>query len=1145
MDSTGDINFDDDDDDDEMLDLFSFGADTSTPIESNDQPVIIDKPSIKSPSSNHPGTNATLSPINGSVTNPGNDDDNNSCASNDSFIELLENAQHNEISMLEDIGTIAITGEKENKGKNNKSEDSDMQEILDWLDDDDEKGSEILLRQEEELSFVQPPRPVSLKDSIPKQGPIPPRVQFDTLKDAVMSRESSKSDIRRLLEKEKFAVGPEIRPHLWSKIICEKTLEETLQSSLADSFQQWEQGYWQSNLLKDETLQQKRENLKVVDNASNDDVEEDKKQDEVSHQVSPMNRQEQQNEWLGKQSDCLAERILTVVKDGEDLQFYRKALQAILRNHFNTGSVTAESNSNEDDSYSMDPLIPPVVCAILSSGVPPPVACVMLSQIIPSFMPILALTTKERQETATILHRQFYLLACYHLPYLVLHLDKFMPGWHKCYPHGKIPQSWLISHLAGETDGAFMDAKWLLHLWDLILTTENNSLRFFLVIAILDRHAERLLVLTNDDLKEEFGRVLSFSWSLNSDPTDSVAAHLSEEDANNREAIEWVREWIDKATLLSKETPISVIRKLKVLEDEAVTNSLIARQDAKEEKLRLQQEAEEKAQQEAREAEREQKADEARARLTRARLVAFYRQYNPGKENNIDKIMKSYKGRYEVLDAKLRLKYGVGFNPALKPKPIIIINNKKIFSTMNTGFVQLKTKSKNKGHQCANSQPGGKKESAVVNVPASEVLSAVCWSKDANRIKLSKLHKDSKSVNSGNGSIPLKFYIADCRLEAATKEQGMLPTSVTFCPEIIADPKRIQEQEIFESLRGSVHICIMSEGYDALPELYGHKMTTELTELIKEEAERNSTCARYFLSKGFPFVSRMEGGFASAHAYLCREGPKNHLNVNDVLIEYDPEVSLFGRFEKLQSMSSRDKAQRSLQNMFDSSMTALTKIGRDDRKQQRQTSGSFRDTFAQKMQTRRDKKGNHSREFSSGSIISASSEVDGDDSSHSLLLHDSSQTKREEKTPTDMETNDSRDQQQEHKGLSGLGSRLKKPQDVPASPTKGLAGRRPFSRFGGLGIGQNMKRNETSATSGKPNNFAGSLKKFQMNTIARIRTADGASDESPDTNRTETTTADSILSNSSPASEIRKKDESSGTTSTTSASKSPSIVSKV
>jgi len=52
--------------------------------------------------------------------------------------------------------------------------------------------------------------------------------------------------------------------------------------------------------------------------------------------------------------------------------------------------------------------------------------------------------------------------------------------------------------------------------------------------------------------------------------------------------------------------------------------------------------------------------------------------------------------------------------------------------------------------------------------------------------------------------------------------------------------------------------------------------------------------------------------------------------------------------------------------------------------------------------------------------------MDGDDSSHSLLLHNSSQTKTEEKTPTDMEPNDLRGQQQDHRGLSGLGSRLKK-----------------------------------------------------------------------------------------------------------------------
>eukprot|EP00533_Pseudo-nitzschia_delicatissima_P000534 CAMPEP_0116087090 /NCGR_PEP_ID=MMETSP0327-20121206/5188_1 /TAXON_ID=44447 /ORGANISM="Pseudo-nitzschia delicatissima, Strain B596" /LENGTH=931 /DNA_ID=CAMNT_0003578155 /DNA_START=1924 /DNA_END=4719 /DNA_ORIENTATION=- len=863
------IGFFDDDDDDDMLDMFSFGVEGAAPVDSTDPPTSSDVP-YKPP-------DAVKEAVKTFGSAGDKTDDDNSDASNDSFLDLLESAHHNDLLVL---GTMDINEGKPVKKEDAKSEDSDMQDFLDWLDDDDKKGSELYQRQEEELSFLEPPRPPPLKDSLLKASdsipePVAPAETFKTLEEAAMSPESTKSDIRKLLEQEKFVVTADIRPHLWSKIICDKTLEETLQSSLADSIQKWEQEYYKTSKAEPET----------------------ESKEEKSKQL----------EWLETQSDYLAERIVTVVDHG-DVRFYSNALQAILKNHFNTGS----NSEDKDDESWKDPLIPPVLCAILSSGAPPPAACVMLSQIIPTFMPILALETKERQETAVILHRQFYLLACYHLPLLVLHLDKYILKWHKCCPNGKIPQSWLISHLAGETDGAFMEAKCLLHLWDYVLTTENNSLRFFLLIAILDRHAERLLLLTGEDLQKEFDRVLSFS----------AEAHVSK---NN--PMEWIREWTDRATLLRDETPTAVTQKLKVLEDEAVTNSLIAKQEAKVEKLRIQQEAEEKAMEKAREAEKERKADEARARLNRARLVAFYRQFNPGKENNIDKIMVSYEGRFEVLDAKLRLKYGVGFNPALKPKPIPIAlnnNNKKIFSTMNSGFSNFKAKNNNNNNnKKQQSLQPEKKENPVVEVPASEVLPVVCWSKDANKVKLKK--KDSVTANSGK--FPLKFYVVDCRQESTTREHGRLPTSLTFDPE----NTKSKDQEIFESLRGSAHICIMSEGYSALPQLYGdkmkHQMTSGLVEAIRVEDERRRVCANFFLSKGFPFVSVLDGGFASAHSYLCREGHKHHLNVNDVLIDYNPEVSLFGRFEKLHSMSRSEKAQRGLQNLFDSSMTALTKHG--------------------------------------------------------------------------------------------------------------------------------------------------------------------------------------------------------------------------
>ena len=60
-------------------------------------------------------------------------------------------------------------------------------------------------------------------------------------------------------------------------------------------------------------------------------------------------------------------------------------------NHYDTAGK-AHFEEDEDEVESMDPLLPPVVCAILSARVPRVAAAVMLSQIVPSFMPSTAPT---------------------------------------------------------------------------------------------------------------------------------------------------------------------------------------------------------------------------------------------------------------------------------------------------------------------------------------------------------------------------------------------------------------------------------------------------------------------------------------------------------------------------------------------------------------------------------------------------------------------------------------------------------------------------------------------------------------------------------------------------------------------------------
>ncbi|MGK3742495.1 MAG: hypothetical protein ACI90V_009351 [Bacillariaceae sp.] len=296
----------------------------------------------------------------------------------------------------------------------------------------------------------------------------------------------------------------------------------------------------------------------------------------------------------------------------------------------------------------------------------------------------------------------------------------------------------------------------------------------------------------------------------------------------------------------------------------------------------------------------------------------------------------------------------------------------------------------------------------------------------------------------------------------------------------------------------------MGEGYASLPRLYGHKITNGLAEFIREDDLRNNKCALFFLSRGFPFVSIMEGGFAAAHACLCREGPKMGLKVNDVLTDYNPEISLFGQFEKLHNLSGRDKAQRSLHNFFDSGMTALTKntmrletlsseFAGDNIDEQTQQKGGQKNAVqrffrGRKLQTLRDGTGrsNSTMEESSKSIVVESAELNNNHPSSSSMLHNSP---RDETSPVKADKNeDNSSSEAATNGTQKSEAQIIRSQDASSAPaqTKGLAGRSPFSRFGSLGIGHNVKRRESN--SGHANNIAGSLNTFRKNTMARMRT---------------------------------------------------------
>ena len=121
------------------------------------------------------------------------------------------------------------------------------------------------------------------------------------------------------------------------------------------------------------------------------------------------------------------------------------------------------------------------------------------------------------------------------------------------------------------------------------------------------------------------------------------------------------------------------------------------------------------------------------------------------------------------------------------------------------------------------------------------------------------------------------------------------------------------------------------EGISSLQELYDHHVTPKEQTLADEDDSRTSLCALFFIKKGFPFVSILDGGYAAAHAWLARDGVKKGLHMSSILVDYEEETSLFVQLEaayrekqEFANATTREKTTRALQKVMDNSIVGLT-----------------------------------------------------------------------------------------------------------------------------------------------------------------------------------------------------------------------------
>ena len=712
-------------------------------------------------------------------------------------------------------------------------------------------------------------------------------LSFDSLSDAIRSPNSTMElHISPLLYPNgKFSdIVPDItsddRKWLWTKCICSKLMTDVQSSSLADSFVNWdgrfdmedfeslkrlyglEKNFAERLLVEVDILADRaveagcgvknvaKRNLALLllfhyRNNSSIPSDEALDADSINNDDHVVEDGETQTDKTDKEKDSTFENKKDTSISKDELQEAKE--ETPLNIDTEKQPLEKKKDTAESSTIEWNGLLGPVAATLLSASVPVPVASVMLSNLLPVAMPLVSLTSIERTSAAKMLHLQFYFLVCYHLPLLVLHLDRYAPGWHwptsangdlleggekialdkdspteKCRnleAHGAIGITWFTSHLAGDSASSMqIEPKTLLKIWDVLLTNDDSSLRYFLALAVMEKNSGKKVLLLYSEatiVKLIMNVFLKYTDSLLMLRGEELVAHVRaimtlkkidlsfasfESDSKNNGS-DFMRSWCHHARTIRDSTPASIVADICKAEDKALDQALMVRSKLAMEKVKSRLEIESEEHRRAIELKNALEEEHFIHQYYEVRLQNFYKKHCPEKLGQVDKILEVYKDRYYDLDTNLRHKYNAGFLPAIS-----ILNPKLSSKTTNMlssmGHEIQKKRKERRAIQTENKlkkladdlMESLNKRLVAPKVSAKEILPIVCGVQPMK----------------ATGREGLKYYLVDSRPEETVKVQGGFPTAVKLSPEDLMDPEKIQEKlDMFEALRGAAHICVM------------------------------------------------------------------------------------------------------------------------------------------------------------------------------------------------------------------------------------------------------------------------------------------------------------------------------------------------
>lgn len=151
-----------------------------------------------------------------------------------------------------------------------------------------------------------------------------------------------------------------------------------------------------------------------------------------------------------------------------------------------------------------------------------------------------------------------------------------------------------------------------------------------------------------------------------------------------------------------------------------------------------------------------------------------------------------------------------------------------------------------------------------------------------------------EKVSDQNGP---RFFVVDCRGLRSSDDlkSGRIPAAYTLDPSVFDSPELIaKSMDAFNPMKSRVHVVLVGHGVGIPPQLVtSEEVKTSIRDAARLDIDCINQAALFFQKRGFRFVSCLDGGYASWHAFM-RDNPAcspsellNHVEEECVYCRYD------------------------------------------------------------------------------------------------------------------------------------------------------------------------------------------------------------------------------------------------------------------